>query len=653
MSIVDICQLDAYKNTKLLRCQKHPSRDLFIWNYTDLAQSKQQWDDITTLARALVTTSTGTIVARSFKKFHNIEEHRHDPTDEFVVYEKLDGSLIIAFWHVDTWIVASRGSFVSDQAKHAHELLSPHFNNLDKHLTYSFEIIYPENRVVVNYEDRDELVLLTAFDAYGTEYPDARIPSISKVATFCYHDYTQLKQLDWSNSEGFVVRFSNGHRCKIKFNNYLDMHRIVTNINGQTVWAKFCENPDELVMDDIPDEFMEWVQNKWTQYKHDFERIYLETLESFESIKASSTTRSEFGKLASNHKHSRLLFMMLDQRQQQLKKTICEMLRPCDGHLDAPFQGKTKAVAVPMKATHSPRTITLLIGPSGSGKTTWCTSYLKDNSQTIRVNRDTIRAQLFAESAKDYYSHPDLVKRVREDLVTRVEYTNIQTALDSGFDVVVDNTNLQKKYVDGYIKRFPYEVFRVKIFDVPLEECIARDAERDESHRVGADVIKKQYANFVSIRNYTPKDPWRIPHITCDSDLPPGYIFDVDGTLADNSQRSPYDWHLVDKDAVVDNAKTTLLSLHSQGYKIAICTGRDGVAEAKTKEWLSMHGIPYDYFYIRPIKNKEPDWKVKEVMWKDIATKMRIIAMFDDRNTVVRHARLCGIPVYQVAEGDF
>jgi hypothetical protein len=95
------------------------------------------------------------------------------------------------------------------------------------------------------------------------------------------------------------------------------------------------------------------------------------------------------------------------------------------------------------------------------------------------------------------------------------------------------------------------------------------------------------------------------------------------------------------------------LSIQAAGYKIAICTGRDAVAEAKTRDWLATHGITYDHFYIRPHGNREPDWIIKERMWRDVATKMNIKAMFDDRDCVVRHARKLGLRVYQVAEGAF
>ena len=96
----------------------------------------------------------------------------HPPTGipqlPFEVFEKLDGSLGILYWLNNLPYIATRGSFESEQARHATEILHGRyqhtFSSMDTNKTYLFEIIYPENRIVVDYGEMDDLILLTVID---------------------------------------------------------------------------------------------------------------------------------------------------------------------------------------------------------------------------------------------------------------------------------------------------------------------------------------------------------------------------------------------------------------------------------------------------------------------------------------------------------
>jgi RNA ligase len=136
-------QLNKYYEDGLLYKQVHPTLPLTIWNYTDKVQYENLWDEVTLMCRGLVTDHKGDIVAKSFDKFFNIEEGKFEPTENFEVWEKMDGSLLIVFWYEGKWIVATRGSFTSDQAIKGVELLKKYNTDIMfRHLTYCFEIIY-------------------------------------------------------------------------------------------------------------------------------------------------------------------------------------------------------------------------------------------------------------------------------------------------------------------------------------------------------------------------------------------------------------------------------------------------------------------------------------------------------------------------------
>jgi ribosomal protein L10 len=152
--------LNKYFEEGLVYKQVHPTLPLTIWNYSEKVQYEGLFDDVTLQTRGLVTDDKGNVVARPFRKFFNIEEERHTPTSEFDVYEKMDGSLGILFNYEGQWVMATRGSFASDQSLKGFFMLQKYdFKKLHKDYTYLFEIIYDDNRIVVKY-DYEDLVLL-------------------------------------------------------------------------------------------------------------------------------------------------------------------------------------------------------------------------------------------------------------------------------------------------------------------------------------------------------------------------------------------------------------------------------------------------------------------------------------------------------------
>lgn len=167
MNIQDLKQLiaDDYINV-----QKHPTADLYIYNYSPKAQYDRLWNDWTLACRGLIMNALYEVVARPFHKFFNLEETENLilPDEPFEVYEKMDGSLGILYWADGKPAIATRGSFTSEQAIVATELLHTKYANSLEHLdptkTYLFEIIYPENRIVIDYGDARKLVLLAVID---------------------------------------------------------------------------------------------------------------------------------------------------------------------------------------------------------------------------------------------------------------------------------------------------------------------------------------------------------------------------------------------------------------------------------------------------------------------------------------------------------
>ena len=263
--------LNKYHNQGLLYKQVHPTLPLTIWNYTEEVQYGNKWDEMTLSARGLVTDEFGTIVARPFKKFFNMEEGKHTPTSDFEVFEKVDGSLGIVFNYKGEWLIATRGSFTSDQAIKGKEMLDRlKMDKVPKNLTYLFEIIYPENRIVVDYGDQEKLVLLGVIEVgYGLEvsrhtleYFASEIGSDIAKSYDGIKDYSVLKAMVKDNEEGFIVRFSNGDRMKIKGEEYLRLHKIMTNVSTTSVWEVLSAGGNfEELLKDVPDEFYDKIKS--------------------------------------------------------------------------------------------------------------------------------------------------------------------------------------------------------------------------------------------------------------------------------------------------------------------------------------------------------------------------------------------------------
>jgi RNA ligase len=314
----------------LLHKQTHPTKDLTIWNYSPKVQYERLWDEITIQCRGLVTNSKGEIVARPFKKFFNYEEHKPEdlPNEDFVVYEKMDGSLGILFNYKNEWILATRGSFTSPQAIKGKQILDVKhdISSLRKDNTYLFEIIYPENRIVVDYKGEEKLVVIGGIHTEtGDEIPDSSLFWLQEagfeiVTTYKTwgESYDLLKEEISKDKEGYVIRFKNGFRMKIKGDEYKRLHRILTNISNRDIFEYVKEGkPLDEILDKVPDEFYNWVKETKENFEQQFKTIdrdYTRTYKTIIDINGI-TDKKAFANYALSYRYSAILFAMYDNKK--------------------------------------------------------------------------------------------------------------------------------------------------------------------------------------------------------------------------------------------------------------------------------------------------------------------------------------------------
>ncbi|MEU6933822.1 RNA ligase [Streptomyces sp. NPDC046374] len=296
--------------------KSHPELPLSIYTYTRACQYEGVWNEVTVRCRGLVADdSTGRIVALPLPKFFNVSEHESGrpyaptlPDEPFEVYEKVDGSLGVLFHYAGRWRVASKGSFISTQATWAQRRLdAADTSALVPGVTYLAEILYPQNRIVVDYGDRRDLVLLAAFGPDGTEVALAEAAAhwtgVGSVVTV--HPPMPLDTLvkltesstlpdgapaTGTDAEGFVLRFASGVRAKAKIAEYVRLHKVLTGVTERDIWRghgiqRFADTPAkalaqglglspteladaraeggrplDALLEQVPDEFDTWVR---------------------------------------------------------------------------------------------------------------------------------------------------------------------------------------------------------------------------------------------------------------------------------------------------------------------------------------------------------------------------------------------------------
>lgn len=277
--------MDHLKNG-VVRCQEHPEfPELFVLNYSEKAQFERTWDAVTNVCRGLIVKVShnfedATVVARPFGKFHNLNtdgipetQEANLPDETPLITTKLDGSMGTLFTYEGKWHVATRGSFSSDQAKwataHVRNVLKIHLLMSLPKFTPVVEIVYPANRIVVDYDWEGISLLGIVHNHSGHEVPRVGVEEWGArvgIPVVPLHEKTleQCVAENRPNEEGYVLTYPNaGLKVKVKFADYVRLHRVVTGMNPKTVWEMLTENRSSVVEALLADEKMPRAFRTW------------------------------------------------------------------------------------------------------------------------------------------------------------------------------------------------------------------------------------------------------------------------------------------------------------------------------------------------------------------------------------------------------
>ncbi len=319
---------------------------LSILNYTARCQYERgAWNDVTRQCRGLIyDTRTLKIIARPFPRFFNYGESSAptvDLNEPVTVTDKMDGSLGVLYQWGGEWRVATRGAFASDQAIHATELWRARYSEYvpPEGVTLLFEIVYPDNRIVVDYAEFDDLILLggVIIDTGESLGPGCFRPGLPvsvwpgpSAETFPYATLADaIAAPPRPNAEGLVVHVhSTNDRVKIKQADYVRLHRIIMQLNERSIWEHLRDGGTvEGLLDDLPDEFHTWVREVATNLVARVRAGVAEIEHAYSAIIAalpSDHTRKDFALKAKETGHAFGLFARLDGKdyRPQLWKRI-------------------------------------------------------------------------------------------------------------------------------------------------------------------------------------------------------------------------------------------------------------------------------------------------------------------------------------------
>lgn len=348
--ILDVELLESHVRNGYVTARNHPHLPLTIFNYTPKAAYEPLWDGVTLRCRGLIADNNGVIVGNCMNKFFNYGEpmaKNMDLSGPVQVTDKLDGSMGTAIQYEGELVVATRGSFESEQAIWATEFIKKdsELHNAFKvicseNTTAVVEIIYPDNRIVVDYGGLEAVVLIGAIGNYELmrgrqlwipadviySWPG---PVVERFEASSFEDALRIPPR--LNREGIVIYFENtGERLKIKQKDYIEAHKFISNLTPKNIWNSLRSGKTvEDLLDVAPDEFHGLVREISSILIENKDRLLSDIEREFIGLGASQyENRKDFAEAIKDHPLKGFLFTRLDGRSEQLLESVWKAIEP-------------------------------------------------------------------------------------------------------------------------------------------------------------------------------------------------------------------------------------------------------------------------------------------------------------------------------------
>jgi len=348
--LFDIQKLDNYINDGYISARRHPHLPLTIYNYTAKTQWENLWDEVTMHCRGLIVDWRGEIVGNCLVKFFNYNEPNAkdiDTSGPVQVTDKLDGSYLAVCEYNGHLVTATRGSFESEQAQVATQILdaNPEYIQALQLLcidsTVIFEIIYPENRIVVDYNGMRDLVLIGAVANFElndgrqlwTPGDEINWPGQVVQRFKCNSFAEALAMPPRDNAEGIVVYFERtGERVKIKQERYIELHKLIFDLTPKRIWERRKEGETlKDILLGLPDEFVAPVKQFDAELTNNLNEVLRGVDEAYQRVLAKlppDYTRRDFALAVKQEPYSHMLFDTLDGDRAGVLESAWKLVKP-------------------------------------------------------------------------------------------------------------------------------------------------------------------------------------------------------------------------------------------------------------------------------------------------------------------------------------
>ena len=265
--------------------------------------------EIVNEARGLILEKdTWKVIRYGLYRFYNLGERGVAELDKDSIYatEKIDGSLVM-FYYYDGWHISTRKAFDADDKfgtliRQAMQKQKIDFAELNKEYTYVFELVSPENTIVIPYSETKLYFLMCRDNQTLEEVPDNHdwirpqvysVRSLDEMIAF-------VSKYEWDELEGVVLQDKYHQRIKLKNMNWVRAHKLLGSVSVRSVLEMILTGEDGEFLSYFPEykQMFDEVQSayqKLLQYAEeadnaDYDVTYPERKEFAEMVKQKELT---------------------------------------------------------------------------------------------------------------------------------------------------------------------------------------------------------------------------------------------------------------------------------------------------------------------------------------------------------------------------